>query len=160
MGELIKTLVTTANKPVMINYDRNDPEQHKALLSLALDFLNIKDPNDEEIVRYLASANIRLLKVKGRYVSFLIFKYLDGKEHPVYISTFSVSSKHRRKGYGESFLKAFADHIRTLKIHRVIRLGVREDNDSAIALYTKVGFELIKKGVDGGVAFRVLELKL
>lgn len=53
-----------------------------------------------------------------------------------------VAQHHRRRGLGELLLAQSLEKLRLLKIRSVF-LEVKSSNDGALALYTKLGFEII-----------------
>ena len=59
-----------------------------------------------------------------------------------------VSSVHQRKGLGRSLLNKFIELSRLKGYHSVV-LSVEEENKTAVALYEKSGFKIIKTFTEG-----------
>ncbi|WP_407371093.1 ribosomal protein S18-alanine N-acetyltransferase [Carnobacterium sp.] len=60
----------------------------------------------------------------------------------VEITTFGILKPFKNQGIGQSFLRAFIKQVKSEDIKTVF-LEVREQNKAAIAVYEKVGFEMI-----------------
>lgn len=158
MTTLIKHVVAQYNQPTVVIYDPADPKQAKAFLELLLDFYGVETA-DDEVQKRLQSPNVKLLKVRNEYKAFLIYKLLD-EGSKVHITNFGVHSDARKKGYGETLLKAFIAECRVHPEHKRIGLAVRANNIPAKALYKKLGFKVIKHGKEGSIDFEVMELTL
>lgn len=64
--------------------------------------------------------------------------------HMVYLAEYSIGEKGQGLGLGSRFLGRILYNLREQGVER-IRLTVGIDNDPAIALYNKLGFEVIKE---------------
>jgi ribosomal-protein-alanine acetyltransferase len=71
---------------------------------------------------------------------------LHGRGEDADVQTIAVAGDHRGKGLGRLLLSALMDHARASEVPAIF-LEVRADNDTAIGLYTSVGFDPIDRRV-------------
>lgn len=69
-------------------------------------------------------------------VSYAGLWYVLEESH---VTNIAVKEKYRRQGIGQNMLKILFDSAKELNV-KTMTLEVRESNDSAIAMYEKVGF--------------------
>ena len=158
MTTLIKRLLDS-QQPSYVVYDPKSEKHRKAFMELLLDFYQVEKP-DAEVLSRFENPNVRFCCVGSNFVGLLSFKFPKNPPGTVYISTFSVHSTQRRKGYGLWLLNTFADEWKTHKEYNQLRLGVKANNSSAIALYKKAGFRVVNKGRDEGIDFFIMSKPL
>lgn len=158
MSTLIKRLLDS-KQPQLVVFDPKSEVHRKAYMTLLLDFYQLDQPDDEVMDRF-GNDNVRFCCVGNRFVGMLNFKFPKNPPATVYISTFSILSTERRKGYGLYLLNAFTDEWKTHEEYKQLRLGVRANNSSAIALYKKAGFRVVNKGRDEGIDFFIMSKPL
>jgi ribosomal-protein-alanine N-acetyltransferase len=94
-----------------------------------------------QVLRYKAQ--------QGEILTGFIAADLRRAQATAWIATLAVHPEHRRKGIASRLLKKCEDNINL----PLIRLSVRENNESAIQLYRKFGYqqvEIWKKYYRGG----------
>ena len=103
--------------------------------------LNANFSHTYDINNYITSDNYIVLVNVDEVINgfILIFKNIDNYE----IEAIVVDENYRRKGIGKSLIEYFFNNY--LKKGDTILLEVSENNDKAIKLYTKYGFEQINK---------------
>lgn len=103
--------------------------------------LNVNFSHTYDINNYITSDNYIVLVNVDEVINgfILIFKNIDNYE----IEAIVVDEKYRQKGIGKSLIEYFFNNY--LKKDDTILLEVAENNDKAIKLYTKYGFEQINK---------------
>jgi len=157
MGTLIDQLIQT--HPRLEQFDPKSDTDRQRLKALLEDFYRGRNAGDEIASRLLDPMAV-FCSIGHQRVGFIIYKFPKNLPKVVYITTLGTDSKERRKGYGEFLLKAFCAQFKDHSQYNQVMLGVRANNPAAIALYKQVGFEVIEKGVDDGVEFLRMSLKL
>lgn len=81
-------------------------------------------------------------KLNGEVVgTYRLIRKAFRQAHIIYLGGFAVKTTHKRKGFGEEILKHIIKDSTASGITR-IELTVSIDNQAAISLYKKVGFEI------------------
>ncbi|MHA1304466.1 MAG: ribosomal protein S18-alanine N-acetyltransferase [Candidatus Heimdallarchaeaceae archaeon] len=102
-------------------------------------------PFSESFVAHLYFSSPELCFVleaeEKKLIGFLVGgRTEDPKE--AHILSIAILEEHRGKGYGEKLLHFFIEEVKNLGFDK-IRLEVRPDNEVAISLYEKCGFEFV-----------------
>ena len=85
----------------------------------------------------------------GQDVAFVWFGSLpEMPHHSKFLFDIFVIPEARKKGHGQAVLKTMLGSLQ-LEGVRNVHLQVRGDNEGAIALYSKLGFEIVKRSEDG-----------
>ncbi len=96
----------------------------------------VAEEGDGNVVGYI------MCRVEGRFSSFGITKGLAKKGH---IISIAVVPGHRRKGIGSLLVSECTEKLKRVYGCRECYLEVRISNSNAIALYRKLGFEVVKR---------------
>lgn len=127
-----------------------------AALGLVQEFLaDIDRTADPEA--FLEETRTAFMRSRSRGCGFVTFKTLE--DHVYHICGIGVTKKLQGRGYGKMLLGAFLEFVRYEDPKAVIRLGVDPHNSPARYLYLSFGFEVTRKGVDGGRSFELMELR-
>ncbi|MBN1940802.1 MAG: GNAT family N-acetyltransferase [Candidatus Diapherotrites archaeon] len=109
---------------------------------------------EKKFLEKLESKSKRVFKAveDKKIIGFVELRKLDFQT--ARISGFTIAPKFRGKGFGKKMLEFAIDFLRKKKIKRVTLL-VRQDNEKAKKLYTKMGFGFMglwKNKIGGHVA--------
>lgn len=85
-----------------------------------------------------------VLEVEGVVVANMLYWMVLDEVH---LLTIAVDPPHRGNGYARFLMQALLVHARQTK-SRVIYLEVRENNEPAIALYKRLGFQITGRIAD------------
>ena len=94
-------------------------------------------------------------------ISSVLFSSSQGeiKSGVIELTYIGVAANQRRKGMGAKLLNAFIEASRAHGYRSVI-LSVEKENSSALALYERAGFKVIRTFTDGRFARHRMELTL
>lgn len=100
--------------------------------------------NFEEYVNCYKNPNnkIYILKEKNKVIGSMVLLIISDYAE---ILQFVIDKKYQNMGYGTYFLKKIIKILQNLKVVEEVFLDVRENNDRAIHLYRKFGFNEIGK---------------
>jgi ribosomal protein S18 acetylase RimI-like enzyme len=79
------------------------------------------------------------------------------KENTGHIHALQVDKRYHRKGFGLKIMYALEKHAKTIKLNQM-SLAVESDNENAISLYKKLGYEVfdeIKKENQSGTVYHL-----
>jgi len=130
--------------------DKSYITQRHALRKLVVEFLAEENPGSspEHITE---SGTAYLLKINGKPVGFITYKTLsDGHYH---ISALGITKSMRGHGYGRLLLELLMNKLDA----ESIKLGVNQNNATAINLYQSLGFKIIESGNEEGMPFHLME---
>lgn len=91
-----------------------------------------------------------LMKSKDKYIAScdLVYDYGEYTDsNKLYLSRLIVEKKYRNKGIGQELLKYMIALCKE-KGYQQITVGVDTDNENAIHIYKKFGFEIYEIGTD------------
>lgn len=83
-----------------------------------------------------------VIQVNSEIVGFLLGE-LDVSDKQPHILSFAINEQYKRQGLGSKLLQFFIDYCKKAN-YKHISLEVRKDNDPAISLYKKFGFQGVK----------------
>ncbi|MDO5037946.1 MAG: N-acetyltransferase [Tissierellia bacterium] len=102
------------------------------------------------VVTQIYYGNIYLLREENDHPHILgLAAFTRGwdRDDLVYLSDFAISKDARGQAIGTQFLKQVLGEIKNQGF-KTVRLTVEPDNDPAVALYKKLGFEIIDRVED------------
>jgi ribosomal protein S18 acetylase RimI-like enzyme len=84
---------------------------------------------------------------------------MEMKQDAIELTYIGIALNHRERGLGRNLLKAFIEASRS-NGYRSVLLSVEKENSSAVALYEKSGFKIIKTYSEGRYQRHRMELIL
>lgn len=101
------------------------------------------DKDGAEFIRELMNSAIRAPHtiVLDGYVIGMISAIEDTEQY--YIHGFCIDAAYRGKGYGAAVLGEFVRRLNDRAPEKTIRLEVETENESALSLYTRLGFSVV-----------------
>lgn len=105
------------------------------------------DPMDKEVFApiyedLLASQTLFVVEEEGRLIgTYRLIPKQYRQAHTVYLGSFGIDPDLKGRGYGFAVLEGIKDAVRSSGRSR-IELTVDLDNDAALRLYKKAGFEI------------------
>jgi len=91
--------------------------------------------------------------------AFSSSKEMEMNNSAIELTYIGVSSAHQGMGLGHTLLNTFVEQCRLKGYHSVV-LSVEEENKTAVALYEKTGFKIIKTFSEGHYQRQRMELTL
>ncbi len=86
---------------------------------------------------------IFFIQEKDKIIGYIDFCLWRNKQLPTsYINDMVIKKEYRKKGYGKKAIKWFISHSKKKGVKR-IGLGTRAENNNALKLYKKMGFNII-----------------
>lgn len=149
-GELLTLRSATASDAKKLNALASDVfKSSEYLITTPEEFSSFTDDQQVERIKTFEVESGHILLVvehKNELIGMLDFQ--NGKRNRIaHAGSFgmSVKSTWRSKGIGEILLKGLIEWVKAHPTLEVINLGVLEGNKPAIALYSKMGFEITGK---------------
>ena len=97
--------------------------------------------------------------VLKQLISSVLFSSAEMEKDAIELTYIGVVSGHQGKGLGQALVKEFIEQSRSKGYHSVV-LSVEEENKTAITLYEKLGFKIIKTFSEGRFQRHRMELTL
>lgn len=94
-----------------------------------------------EIIRRLSDTNKLFVSMKNEKLEGYVYVEVNPEFQEANIEFIATAEKSRRKGVGERLLQAAIQYIFSFQGMREIELCLNTNNDRAMKLYKKVGFE-------------------
>jgi ribosomal protein S18 acetylase RimI-like enzyme len=109
---------------------------------LRASFRKWQDQTDESFAPFFLAGNRIFHTILFNHeVIGLIVVYLDGQKY--FIHGFAIDPQYRAKGLGGQALHFIVKKFRNLDPKKDIELEVQTENTQALALYEKIGFEIL-----------------
>ena len=97
--------------------------------------------NGNEIIERLSDTNKLFVSMKNDKLEGYVYVEVNPEFHEANIEFIATAENSRRKGIGERLLQRAIQYIFSFKGMREIELCLNTNNDRAMKLYKKVGFE-------------------
>ncbi|MFA5406302.1 MAG: GNAT family N-acetyltransferase [Candidatus Nanoarchaeia archaeon] len=121
---------------------RFEADEHYSKLSGKKSTLTV-DEFKKEFDHALSKKGVLLVaENKSKIVGFLTGTIIDNISRLIgYIDDIVIKSEYQKRGYATSLINFFGSEMKSKGI-KLIKLGVRTNNDKAIKLYKKLGFSI------------------
>lgn len=104
------------------------------------------DAFSEDLIRKLIKNKLLFIKIVDKTDKILGFSIsIENAKNEANLINFLIREEEQNQGIGALLLKKTIDEIKGKKKFRSIVLNVKVDNDIAINLYKKFGFEIVKR---------------
>ena len=120
----------------MINVKKLEADQ-----SVPFELLELADPSRERIKEYLSIGTCYVANIRSQVVGALLLDKVN--EETVEIANIAVKENMQGQGIGKKLLQ-FAESQSRKEGFRKLMIGTGNSSISQLALYQKVGFEIIK----------------
>lgn len=97
--------------------------------------------------------------VFGQLISSVLSASVEVEKDAIELTYIGVSSAHQGEGLGQALLHKFVEESRSKGYHSVV-LSVEAENRTALALYEKSGFKIVKTFSEGRYQRHRMELTL
>ncbi|HET9914855.1 MAG TPA: N-acetyltransferase [Anaerolineales bacterium] len=97
--------------------------------------------------------------VFGQLISSVFAAATEMEKDAIELTYIGVDSNHQGKGLGQALLNKFVEESRSKGYHSVV-LSVEAENKTALALYEKSGFKIVRTFSEGHYQRHRMELKI
>jgi ribosomal protein S18 acetylase RimI-like enzyme len=97
--------------------------------------------------------------VFGQLISSVLSAATEMEKDAIELTYIGVASGHQGKGLGQALLHKFVEESRSKGYHSVV-LSVEAENRTALALYEKSGFKIVRTFSEGRYQRHRMELKI